>query len=283
MTNRQGQTGGARCRLDVSQQEHLRHLLSQQDFWTLARIAQLVQDSFHFSYSHQGLRQLLKRMNLYYYKPQPRDYRQSPLAQEQLQQRLRATVDGLTLRAESLSQLAFGFADEFAPQLHQNRARLWSLWPGKHRSVNTNRVSQSTFGFYALQGQSIVEFMVNGKADTIKTMLQSVRTVNPTAHRIVLIWDNARSHLDQQVQRFAWQLGIYLVALPPYSPNLNPIERIWKSIRYRLSQVGLIDSVTSLQVQIKAIFEELSQSHSFAKSWIEQLLNPLYELSPVLA
>lgn len=222
-------------------------------------------------------------MKLYHYKPQPRHHWQSPLAPEQLQQRLRATVDGLALRDESLGEVAFGFADEFAPQLHQNRARLWSLWPGKLRSVNTNRVSQSTFGFYALQGQSTVECMVNGKADSIKTMLQAVRAVNLSAQRIVLIWDNAPSHLDRQVQRLAWQLGIYLVALPPYSPNLNPLERIWKSLRYRLSQVGLIDSVTSLQVKIKAIFEELSQSHSFAKSWIEQLLKPLYELNPILA
>jgi putative transposase len=280
--NCQGQKGGASCRLNVDQQEQLRHLLGQQDFWTLAQIAQLLVDTFQLSYSQQGLRQLLKRMHLYHYKPQPRDHRQSPLAHKQLQQRLRATVDGMTLRAESLSQVVFGFADEFAPQLHQNRARLWSLWPGKLRSVNTDRVSQSTFGFYALQGQSVVEFMANGKADSIKTMLQAVRAANPTAQRIVLIWDNARSHLDQKVQRLAWQLGIYLVALPPYSPNLNPIERIWKSLRYRLSQVGLIDSVTSLQVQIKAIFEELSQSHSFAKSWIEQVLTPLYELNPVL-
>lgn len=124
LTNCQGQTGGAKCRLDASQQEHLRHLLSQQDFWRLSQLTQLILDRFQLSYSQQGLRQLLKRMNLYHYKPQPRDHRQSPLAQEQLQQRLRATVDGLAQRAESLSQVAFGFADEFAPQLHQNRARL---------------------------------------------------------------------------------------------------------------------------------------------------------------
>lgn len=221
-------------------------------------------------------------MNLYHYKPQPRDYRQSPTAEKQLSTVLQATADGLVLRGESLADFAIGFADEFAPQLHHNRARLWSVFKEKLRPLNTTRLTQSTFGFYALQGQSRVEFMTDGKAPTIQSMLRSVRAANPSAHRIVLVWDNrtgepARSHLEKSVQALAWQLGIYLVALPPYSPNLNPIERIWKTIRYELSQVGLIDSVDTLRHHIKVLFERHSQSRSFAKSWIDRLLRPVYE------
>lgn len=83
-------------------------------------------------------------MNLYHYKPQPRDYRQSPAAQQQLQTRLQATLDGMSLRGETLADCAIGFADEFAPQLHHNRARLWSVFKDKRRAVNTTRTSQST-------------------------------------------------------------------------------------------------------------------------------------------
>ncbi len=220
-------------------------------------------------------------MNLYHYKPQPRDYRQSPTAAQQLQTRIQATLDALSLQAESLSEFAIGFADEFAPQLHHNRARLWSVFKDKLRPLNTTRYSQSTFGFYAIQGQSVLEFMVNGKAASMQTMLQAVRRANPTAQRILLLWDNARAHLDRQVQALAWSLGIYLVALPAYSPNLNPIERVWKSIRRGLSEIGLIDSVASLQGHIKRLFDFLVPTCSFAKSWIEQLLNPVYELNPV--
>lgn len=215
-------------------------------------------------------------MNLYHYKPQPRDYRQGPTAEKQLSTVLQATVDALRLRGESLSDFAIGFADEFAPQLHHNRARLWSVFKAKLRPLNTTRLSQATFGFYALQGQSVVEFMSDGKGPSVQTVLRAVRAANATAKRIVLIWDNARSHLDKAVQRLAWQLGIYLVALPAYSPNLNPIERVWKTIRYALSQLGLIDSIESLRIHIQTLFELHTQSRSFAKSWIDRLLTPLY-------
>jgi len=277
LTNAQGQGGGAACRLNDQQKEQLRSLLTEQDFWTLEEIATLIARHFARSYSPSGLRRLLKRMKLYHYKPQPRDYRQSPTAEKQLSITLQATADALTLRGESLSEFAIGFADEFAPQLHHNRARLWSVFTGKVRPLNTTRVSQPTFGFYALQGQSVVEFMANGKAPTIQAMLRAVRAANPTAKRIVLIWDNARSHLDKSVQALAWRLGIYLVALPTYSPNLNPIERIWKTIRRQLSQIGMIDSVDTLRQHIRTLFEKYSQSRSFAKSWIDRLLRPIYQ------
>lgn len=220
-------------------------------------------------------------MQLYHYKPQPRDYRQSPDATGQLQTTLQAVADGVALREESWTEFAIGFADEFAPQLQHNRARLWSVYKEKTRPQNSTRVSQSTFGFYAIQGQSVVEFPADGKAGSFLALLESVRAANVKARRIVLLWDNARVHLDRSVQALGWQLGIYLVALPAYSPNLNPIERIWKSIRHELSEVGLISTLACLQTHIRSSFERLSQSRSFASKWVETFLKPIYELSPI--
>ncbi|WP_157816093.1 hypothetical protein [Spirosoma pollinicola] len=49
-------------------------------------------------------------MNLYNYKPQPREYRQSPSAEKQLSTTLQGTLDALSLRQESLTNFAIGFA-----------------------------------------------------------------------------------------------------------------------------------------------------------------------------
>lgn len=45
---------------------------------------------------------------------------------------------------------------------------------------------------------------------------------------IHMVLDNARCQKCQLVQELAEELGIYLVYIPPYSPNLNLIERFWK-------------------------------------------------------
>jgi transposase len=46
-----------------------------------------------------------------------------------------------------------------------------------------------------------------------------------------IVLDNARYQKCKLVQEFADSLGIELLYLPPYSPNLNLIERVWKFVK----------------------------------------------------
>lgn len=73
-------------------------------------------------------------------------------------------------------------------------------------------------------------------AVNICDFLWQLRQANPGKYHVHVIWDNARPHRNDEVHVFAEELGIKLHYLPPYSPNLNPVERIWKlmheSVRY---------------------------------------------------
>lgn len=51
---------------------------------------------------------------------------------------------------------------------------------------------------------------------------------NPHVERIYLFLDNAGHHKSKDLQDFVKNTKITLHYLPPYSPNLNPIERLWK-------------------------------------------------------
>lgn len=48
---------------------------------------------------------------------------------------------------------------------------------------------------------------------------------------IVVILDNARYQRCALVEETARKLGIQIIFLPPYSPNLNLIERLWKFVK----------------------------------------------------
>ena len=52
-------------------------------------------------------------------------------------------------------------------------------------------------------------------------------SLGPGVHA-VLIWDNAGYHKSRSL---AVPVNITLMALPPYSPELNPIERLWHYLR----------------------------------------------------
>ena len=53
---------------------------------------------------------------------------------------------------------------------------------------------------------------------------------------VVLIWDGASYHRAQIVQAAADRLGFTLMPLPGYSPDLNPIEGLWKWMREEVTQ-----------------------------------------------
>lgn len=65
----------------------------------------------------------------------------------------------------------------------------------------------------------------------------------------------------------AEQLDSILVFLPSYSPDPNPIEFIWKSIKKDISK-EFIESITQLRELIKDKFIKLAKSKSFAKNWM---------------
>ena len=64
-------------------------------------------------------------------------------------------------------------------------------------------------------------------------------------------------------------LDITLVFLPKYSPNLNPIEFVWKSLRRKISQI-FAKSEWSFRETIRTGFCVLAEKKSFMTGWLEK-------------
>lgn len=229
------------------------------------------------------MRRLLQNWGMYHYKPQPRDYRRAEDAKEKLFQRLMAVADVLGLWGCNCQELAFGFADESSPQANSNQARLWSFYR-KVRAVNTDkRLRHNTFAFYAIQGKSMIREIKDSKAASFLECLHDIRHANPGAKYCVVIWDNLPSHCKNEVLLLAKKLKIILVNLPAYSPDLNPIERIWKQIKRIISCQGLIENKEKLANIIISSFNELAKNKEFARKWTQDLFVPVFGQSPIAA
>jgi transposase len=53
-------------------------------------------------------------------------------------------------------------------------------------------------------------------------------------NRSVLILDNASFHRQYNIYDIAEEYGFRVIFLPPFSPDLNPIEKFWACVKRRL-------------------------------------------------
>lgn len=67
-------------------------------------------------------------------------------------------------------------------------------------------------------------------AISVGTLLEKIAALGLSTP-ITLVMENARSQRCHFVRERASQLGIELLFLPPSSPNLNLIERLWRFVR----------------------------------------------------
>jgi len=128
----------------------------------------------------------------------------------------------------------------------------------------------NTFGFYALNGVSVVDFKEHSKKEDVCEFLEFVRSKNPQRN-IIVILDIFKSHQAKKTREKARKLNITPVFLPPYSPDLNPIEFIWKSIKREISPL-FIKKVDDFKGIIKRCFNRFCKSLSYAKTWIQKFL-----------
>ncbi|HJW30201.1 MAG TPA: IS630 family transposase [Saprospiraceae bacterium] len=268
----QGQRTGRPPQLDEWDLVFLSYLLHQKTTWTTAEVRALIQRELGIEYSPAQVTRILReRLGMHFSKPFPRDYRRPPDAEERLKASLHQAFMILKQKEIHKDDLALGFLDETSPQNRANTVRVWSFESSPVLDKNTLHFKSNTIGFYAIQGISVQNFLTHSKEESIIDFLKQVRAANATAKAIVIILDNYSSHLTATVKETAQALDIYLVHLPPYSPDLNPIEYIWKSIKRIISR-EFIKTLDEMKEKIATGWKTLSGSLSFAKHWISEFL-----------
>ncbi|MDB6095812.1 MAG: hypothetical protein JWM09_90, partial [Francisellaceae bacterium] len=69
----------------------------------------------------------------------------------------------------------------------------------------------------------------------------------------ILIMDNATFHKSESTKRLIEKAGCHQLFLPPYLPDLNPIEKFWANLKVKIRK--LISKYSSLAEAIDQAFK----------------------------
>jgi len=78
---------------------------------------------------------------------------------------------------------------------------------------------------------------------------------------IAIVMDNARYQHCFIVKAMAKSFGIHLLFLPPYSPNLNIIERVWRFTKKKILYAKYYDKPSDFHLEVETFFKNLNQNY----------------------
>jgi transposase len=140
--------------------------------------------------------------------------------------------------------------------------RLWSFAPIFLRAASGRQ------RFHVLGAWDAVARRLIAVTDTTvvntETMCELLRKIagSGLTGPITLVLDNARSQRNAIVEALAKELGIRLLFLPSYSPNLNLIERLWKFIKRRALDGRYHPTFAEFQAAIQEVLDGLSTTYA---------------------
>jgi len=88
----------------------------------------------------------------------------------------------------------------------------------------------------------------------MESHFQSLRNKHPDAFKIHQILDSVPYNRCRATKEAAEKYGIVLHFLPPYSPNLNPIERLWKVMNEYVRNNRVFTSAQEFKAKIMDFF-----------------------------
>lgn len=159
---------------------------------------------------------------------------------------------------EEPESTVFLFEDEFSLS---NTATLSYTWGIKGRQPvidckQRQRERQTTFGSLNIQtGQITINFADRGNYQSFKKHLKNLLWVYRKACKIILIVDNVRYHHAKLLKAFIEKNPqIEIMYLPPYSPELNPIERVWWYMRKSITHNRYLMTLEERKVKFWQMF-----------------------------
>lgn len=199
--------------------------------WTAKMVGKVISDRFGVKLSKASVCRLLAQLGLTPQRPIWRAYQQKP---EDVQRWLKQEFPKIrSLARKEKAQIFFG--DEAGVRSDHHAGTTWAV-QGKTPIVSSTGARFGLNMISAVSAQGEFRFMViRGRVGAARFIEFIKRLIHGSDRKLFLIVDGHPSHKARKVTNFIESEPIKkrfrLFFLPPYSPELNPDERVWNDLK----------------------------------------------------
>lgn len=245
-------SGGSSSMLNEAQTSELISHLMKNTYRTTQEIIAYIEEIYDVNYSVPGMNKWLHRQGFSYKKPKGYPYKASAEEQEKFiaaYHKLKATIP---------ADEGILFMDSCHPSMETKLSYGW-IKKGQSKPIETtaSRTRMNLIGALNLSeiSKPIIASYTTVNGDSIVDFLHQIRKYSKIKGVIHLVLDQAGYHRCVEVTNAAAKLNIKLFYLPPYSPNLNSIERLWKVMNEHARNNKFFRTVDEFRQSISDFFK----------------------------
>jgi transposase len=243
---------GAEPKLDEHQLRELDAALQEQIMPDAKAVIAYIKKQYGVRYSVSGMVDLLHRLGFSYKKPTHVPGKQDPAQQQAFIEEYER------LRAEKAENDPVYFADATHPQHNSIPSYGW-MKKGQEKELKANCGRQRlniNGGLDIETMEPVTGFYDTINADTTIDLFTKIEAKHPEAETIYIIVDNARYYRSGVLSEALGSSKIKLIFLPPYSPNLNLIERYWKFFKKNVVNNRYYETFAEFTEACKSFFRK---------------------------
>lgn len=247
------ENGGSVSKLNPEQTKSLLEHLQHHTYLYTKDIIAYVKLTFGIVYTVPGITSWLKLHGFSYKKPAVVPGKANCEAQEQWIKEYEELKQSLP------ENEAICFIDGVHPT-HNTKPTYGWIRKGERKEIptNTGRQRLNLSGAIDIISQKVLvrqDERLNAAA-TID-FLKLIEDAYPETAWVHVFCDNAKYYRNKQVQEYLEGSKIKMHFLPPYSPNLNPIERLWKFMNEKVLYNKYYEKFADFKKAVFGFFEQL--------------------------
>jgi transposase len=243
---------GATAKLNDHQMQTLDRYLQDHLFTAAKEVIAYIDTTYYVHYSVGGVTDLLHRLGFSYKKPTHVPGKQDPALQQVFVEEYEH------LKATKGDHDPIYFADATHPQHNSIPSYGWiKKGTDKALEANCGRQRLNINGAIDIETlEPVTGFYETINAQAALDLFRKIEVKHPDADTIYVIIDNARYYRSRWLRKKLKGTKIKLIFLPPYSPNLNLIERYWKFFKKKVLNNCYYETFDEFRQACKSFFRK---------------------------